>query len=544
MRGIRWMLLLAVLLCMLSAGALATVTVSLVHVPSGTVLNSRRCQEYVTFFVPAGWKPEDVALQLTGVDSISYAEHTYADGGSIAGFPLNEHCRCACGKETLKLCIMKSENVTSVFFTTESGSLNAIHKKKKNRESGTLRAFSGTGEVLYDGALTQVKCRGNASFAFDKKSYNLKLAEKAELIPGTQKEKKWILVSNYRDKSLLRNRITMDMARAAGITCTPDCVPADVYANGDYLGSYLLCEEIGIGKGRVEIEDLEKKMDALNPPGLSQPKTSGRKQYAEGAWKGVALSEPEDITGGYLFEYEAYNSRYADETSAYATEDGAVIVVKSPEECGPNEMEYVSWLIQCFENAITAKNGIDPKSGLHYSEIADVDSLVRRYLIEEISKNYDGNTSSQYFYKDAGADSKLTAGPCWDYDSAYAGYSRKEGSPITEPEGLSVGTAAKSEYWWPKLYGHEEFARQCAEVYRTVYAPLLSALLGEGKAEGVKSLSEYAEEIRASERMNRMIWPNRAYTSKGVRVSDSLDGNVEILRDFIAARKAYLDGIW
>ena len=38
--------------------------------------------------------------------------------------------------------------------------------------------------------------------------------------------------------------------------------------------------------------------------------------------------------------------------------------------------------------------------GRHYTELADMTSLVRKYMIEEISKNYDGNKSSQFFYKD------------------------------------------------------------------------------------------------------------------------------------------------
>ena len=90
-------------------------------------------------------------------------------------------------------------------------------------------------------------------------------------------------------------------------------------------------------------------------------------------------------------------------------------------------MEYISGYMQSFEDAIYASDGIDPATGKHYTQLVDLDSLVNKYLIEEVSKNYDGNTSSMFFYKDSDAvDPLMYAGPCWDYDSAYASYARED----------------------------------------------------------------------------------------------------------------------
>ena len=77
--------------------------------------------------------------------------------------------------------------------------------------------------------------------------------------------------------------------------------------------------------------------------------------------------------------------------------------------------EYASALLNSFERAIFASDGVDSETGRHYTEIADFDSLVRKYMIEEVCKNYDGNKSSQYFFKDSDAvDPLLYAGPVWD----------------------------------------------------------------------------------------------------------------------------------
>ena len=59
------------------------------------------------------------------------------------------------------------------------------------------------------------------------------IMNKADLF-GLGEGKKFILLADYLDISLLRNRITYDMARASGLPNALSCLQADVYINGEY----------------------------------------------------------------------------------------------------------------------------------------------------------------------------------------------------------------------------------------------------------------------------------------------------------------------
>ncbi len=133
--------------------------------------------------------------------------------------------------------------------------------------------------------------------------------------------------------------------------------------------------------------------------------------------------------------------RYTDSGSGFVTKGGQAVLLKTPEYASRAQVRYISSLVQRFENAIMADDGIDPESGKHFFEIADKDSLVGKYLIEEISKNLDANRTSYYLYKyNDYISEKLFFGPVWDYDNAYGLYSSAEMDPLygtlNDPYGL------------------------------------------------------------------------------------------------------------
>lgn len=535
--------LMAVALMLLPVLALSE-SLSLAQEESGVRIDGYKRGDGYYLFLPAGLSAEDMTVAFDGEGDLSLDGKPLSPGDRAAGFTEGEHTLSS-GKRTYRINVMRSAKIPALFIDTQSGSLNHIHAKKGNSEPGTMTFFSAEGEILYGGALDHVKSRGNASFNFEKKSYQIKLAHATPLC-GPDSAKRWILIGNPRDKSLLRNRITLDMARAAGIISTPECASVDLYVNGEYLGNYLLTEKVEINEGRVDIADLEKATEELNDGDLSMYDRVGPRERSDGTGKAYAIpNDPQDITGGYLLEYEAYAARYAQEPSAYGTKKGATVVVKSPEYASEAQMAYISSLIQSFENAIYAQDGVDPDTGRHYTQIADLGSLVRKYLIEEISKNYDGNTSSQFFYKPADSESTLLyAGPAWDYDSAYGAYAREAGMSVLKPTGLYVAASSQKKHWWPALYKQEDFHRETVRVYQETFSPLIAGLLGEADGEGLRSLADYRDEIAASAAMNFVRWPFSTESSKGVKLSPSFEGNVSILEEFIRERRDFLNGEW
>ena len=101
-----------------------------------------------------------------------------------------------------------------------------------------------TGQIIIDGKrmnLPQIKGRGNYSWqqAKEKRPYNFKLDSKVNLLGiDSDKSKKWSLLANTNDHTLLRNKVAYDLAHAMGIGL--DSASVDMWMNGQYQGVYLL----------------------------------------------------------------------------------------------------------------------------------------------------------------------------------------------------------------------------------------------------------------------------------------------------------------
>lgn len=499
--------------------------------------------------VPGSAALEELRIGYAGAESVAIDGQDVASGASAAMLTPGDIHEVRAGKKTYQLYLLQgSPNLPVLYITTESGSLDYIHKKKTNKEAGTLLFVNAEGEVEYDGDLTHIKIRGNSSTTFAKKNYQIKLTDGANLC-GMGKCRTWILTGNYRDKSLLRNQITLDMAEYAGLAYTPEHMPAEVYINNEYMGLYLFSEKVMIDDDRVAIADLEAATEALNEKDLSEYPLSGAKKATPGQFKAYSIpNNPEDITGGYLVEFEAYSSRYKDEASSYHTILKNTLVVKSPEYCSVEQMQYITSFMQAFENAIFAEDGVDPHTGKHYSDLVDLDSLVAKYMLEEVSKNYDGNNSSMFFYKPADSQSTVAfAGPAWDYDSAYGSYARQNNAKRVLPgSGLWIGNATGAKYWWPALYAQPDFYQAVTQNWRITYRPAVQILLGEDISPrgSLRSLDEYADAIRLSAEMNVIRWPRQKNPSTVAQTGYTFDENIDFLKAFLTERMAYLDGLW
>ena len=79
-----------------------------------------------------------------------------------------------------------------------------------------------------------------------------------------------------------------------------------------------------------------------------------------------------------------------------------------------------------MEDALYSDTGYN-YLGKHYSEYCDVDSMLKVYAVNEITKNWDSYVGSTFFHKDRDKDGKtalIYGGPVWDYDNAFANLNR------------------------------------------------------------------------------------------------------------------------
>ena len=501
-----------------------------------------------SLFLPAYMNGQPLSLSCKENLTLTVNGSDFRNGDAVRLSPEDE-VFAQQGNYNNRITVMAS-TLPALHLTTAKGDFERAQQNKEHKIPARLTAVSPEGMTLFDGDLKNMKGHGNATFAFKKKSYQLQFQKKTDIL-GLPGQKKFILLANQHENSLMRNRITFDLARAAGLRYTPHSKSVDLYANGEYLGSYLLCNKVTVSTGSVDVTDADKLIEKANPE-LSErgvvPPSYGSRKSQPGGYKGVSWpAEPEDVTGGFLLQLD-YDKRYVDDESGVVTARGQTIVVKSPEYMTEGQGAYLNALLNTFERAIFSSDGTDPSTGRHYTEIADLDSLARKYMVEEICKNYDGNNSSQFYYKDSDlVDPLLYAGPVWDYDSAWGNYAGEGRLDLAAPDGLRVGGAMTQHAWWPAMARREDFRQAVSEAWRTVFRPMLLVMTGDlspWDGCGVEPLSEIAEELSASAGMNFKRWNIFNAVNRAVKTGATYEENVEYLTDWIRRRVAYLDTQW
>ena len=429
-----------------------------------------------------------------------------------------------------------SEHIPAVFIETESGISDQINSDKNIKEPGTIKVLEPDGSFSLEHSLEYIKGRGNTSYTeFDKKPYQIKLTQDAPFLdmePG----KKWVFVSNSADSSLIRNALSRSLAGHLNLPQSEEGTFVDLYVNKEYVGNYYVVEKIEIQENRLLLSDLQKATEHEN-------ETEDLSTY-ETAWTDTTKAkqipnDPEDITGGYLIERD-FDNRFLKEVeineSYFITEAKECFIVRDPEYTSEAQIAYIDSYVQSVENAILSADGIDGTTGKSYRDLIDVDSFVRKYLLEEVTANYDGGVASSYFYKDSDTiDGRLYAGPVWDYDVSWGNSPAYLGQISTSPERLSrLASHSDSSVWFQSLYHKPEVYEKIVSCYAQEISPYLTLLADE-------ILPMLDEITAASAAMDQVRWEDQ-YARNGY--SGDRSEQITFIADYIKARKDFLDRAW
>ncbi len=429
-----------------------------------------------------------------------------------------------------------SEHIPAVFIETESGTSDQINSDKNIKEAGTIKVLEPDGSFSLEHSLEYIKGRGNTSYTeFDKKPYQIKLTQDAPFLdmePG----KKWVFVSNSADSSLIRNALSRSLAGHLNLPQSEEGTFVDLYVNKEYVGNYYVVEKIEIQENRLLLSDLQKATEHEN-------ETEDLSTY-ETAWTDTTKAkqipnDPEDITGGYLIERD-FDNRFLKEVeineSYFITEAKECFIVRDPEYTSEAQIAYIDSYVQSVENAILSAEGIDGTTGKSYQDLIDVDSFVRKYLLEEVTANYDGGVASSYFYKDSDTiDGRLYAGPVWDYDVSWGNSPAYLGQISTSPERLSrLASHSDSSVWFQSLYHKPEVYEKIVSCYAQEISPYLTLLADE-------ILPMLDEITAASAAMDQVRWEDQ-YARNGY--SGDRSEQITFIADYIKARKDFLDQAW
>ena len=324
------------------------------------------------------------------------------------------------GDQSCTLTMMNSNAEAAIYINNPDADgdgtdlMTYLNEDKGNSAKATGAIVTPDGKIDST-PIKKIKGRGNTSWDKPKKGYNITYDKKVS-IAGMEKNKKYSILPNYQDDSLTRNRFLYDLSDAVGMPYASDSRYVDFYVNGYYWGSYLMAEKVEPGSLVTDV--------------------------AEDAY----LTEEGTVKEDFPFIVEIDAS--AGDDDYWVSTNGLKLTIKSPEidpgDVGYDEVKaYVKAKFNSFYNATAATADL--------SQYADIDSVAKLYLINELGKNWDSGVSSTFFtYKqDANGVYKFYGSPVWDYDNTL-------GNCVgIERDLQSIGVSDYEEYtgWWCQYKG-------------------------------------------------------------------------------------------
>ena len=303
----------------------------------------------------------------------------------------------------------------------------------------------------YQGEM-KIKGRGNTTWEAPKKPYKVKFDKKQSLY-GEPKDKEWVLLANYYDKSMLRNDVAYWMASTYGqFDYVPKFHFVDLMLNGQYNGTYQVGDQVKIAKDRVNVGD-----------------------------------------DGFLLEIDGKAA--AEDITFRVPHIGQPINIKEPDVVvGDENYNYVVDYLTRADAALYADNWLDETTG--YKSLIDMKSFVEWYLIMEITKNEDAAFHTSC-YMNLPRNGKLKMGPLWDFDVSMGGYPERWNPDSADEINNFEGFHIKNASWIGRMFIDPEFIVAVKERFKIYYNNKETILL---------HIENSAKQNKQSVIANNMLW--------------------------------------
>jgi hypothetical protein len=368
-----------------------------------------------------------------------------------------------------------------------------------------------------------VRIRGQSSSNYAKKPYKVELHEADGSdrdcpMLGMPSESDWVLHSPFPDKALIRNAFVYSLGREIGMAA-PRAKFAEVYLNtaarpaqaSDYVGVYLLVENIKNQKDRLNLQQLKPEDTALPA-----------------------------IAGGYIFKFEWRVMEIEQELLCPSGQQNCWgdLEVSDPKPWNPQQQQYLIDYLGAFVSALHSAVPSDETSG--YPAFLDVRSFATQVVIHELTRNLDAYTRSQYFFKDR--DGKINVGPLWDYDLIAGVGFQNTGAPVEGWQYEAIASRfTNTADWFPRLIADPAF--KSAVVAR--WKELRQAELSDARV--TARIESLTAGLAAGAQRNFQKWNNLTTARIGMfdtPTAETWDGQVSAMRDWLLARMAWLDTAW
>ena len=399
-------------------------------------------------FLPADESLADTVLSFSGSVTAASAGTLDREHGTLTGaFAASDRVTLTLdGGKTVQICA-KQSSLPSLRLTLNGTTLEQVHRDKNVKYPGNDLVLTDGDDVLT--GTVEFKGRGNSTWReYAKKPYQIKFSKKTSVL-GMPAAKKWILLANASDDSMIRTRLVYDAAEHMGFPYVTEYKYVDLWVDGEYLGVYLIGEKAEIGKNRLNLQDPAGAMFELD--------------------NGFATDEDHYFFEGRLNSWFALKEIVEEEDDAHIAQ----------------AMSNFQTAMTRFTTALTSE-GWENLSLAQLNRMIDVDSLARYYLMNEYVLNGESFFTSFFWYQD-GASDVLHVGPLWDFDTCMGNKNEK----VTDYNASSTSVLMK------KMLNIPAFYQRVQELYAR-YKPVLTGMAGQ--IDGRKA------EIGVSADLNYLRW--------------------------------------
>lgn len=356
----------------------------------------------------------------------------------------------------------------------------------------------------------QVKGRGNTTWDWPKKPYAIKLAKKKEVL-GMAKHKRWVLLANIIDKSMIRNSVAFMIAKACYNDGTgaqqgwnPSGHSVELVLNGKHLGNYLLCEQIKIDGNRIDIAESDTPTTSTSDQGylLEIDRYWGNDATEQLYWtsyrKSTSYAQSYNSNYSYMYGTNYYDGGVQVSYGNYKMKFG----LKGPDDgdlgengAGKNTAAYqfiynkVNDTEKWIFNTMTTSTSLD-----EIAKYIHVDSYIDYWLTFEVAMNQEpNNPGSVYMYYDP-SDDLLHAGPIWDFDYGTYMYDYNDCGLYYNKSSHFI---LANSIWYCRLLQNTAFQNRVSERW-AIIKPLLETMV-----EQIPTLKSY---LATSATYNWAMW--------------------------------------
>lgn len=371
--------------------------------------------------------------------------------------------------------------------------------------------IEGTTTINIDGTdyTCGLRLRGNSTQNMPKKPYAIKLDSKAGIL-GMPAHKRWVLLANWLDRTMLRNDLAFYIARQTG-SWAPRGKFVEVVLNGVHVGNYWLGEQIKIDENRLNIADVNA----------------------------ADYTTSDDVAAnvGFLLECDVA----ADETEIYFQVNSPVpfyVYIKDPGDAssylGSSSSYGATQAYKYIQNYYTSIGScLQGSDWTTLPTLIDYNSFADHWIYTELIENQESkHPKSFYMYKDAGA--KMCAGPAWDYDWGTFIPMDKIGSETSTAGTVKDYWTARYTMWYTYLFNDAAFVAAVKTRWAAFKAGFESAL---------PYLDGQIELLKVSDKFNHEMWPCTGfnYTFPNYDESLSFEDATAQMRAALKARIEWLD---